>query len=86
MLYVLGVKDANAYLPTEQEVMEMIGQAQEASKNRQPSPDDQQKMARANLDTVRAQEITAEIEGNTADKQLEAYSLLAQNKARAYGP
>ena len=85
MLYVLGVKDADAYLPTEQEVMEMITQAQEASKNRQPSPDDQQKMARANLDTVRAQEINAEIQGNTADKQLEAYSLLAQHKARAYG-
>jgi hypothetical protein len=86
MLYVLGVKDADAYLPTEEEVMEMIGQAQEASKNRQPSPDDQQKMARANLDTVRAQEINAEMQGNTADKQLEAYSLLAQHKARAYGP
>jgi len=86
MLYVLGVKDADAYLPTEQEVMEMITQAQEASKNRQPSPDDQQKMARANLDTVRAQEINAEMQGNTADKQLEAYSLLAQHKARAYGP
>jgi len=86
MLYVLGVKDADAYLPTEQEVMEMIQQAEAASKNRQPSPDDQQKMAKANLDTVRAQEINAEMQGNTADKQLEAYSLLAQHKARAYGP
>ena len=90
MLYVLGIKDADAYLPTEQEVMEMATQAMEAAKNRQPSPTEQaditRKMASANLDTVRADQIQAEVAGNTADKQLEGYSLMVENKARAYGP
>jgi hypothetical protein len=85
MLYVLGVKDANSYLPSDQEVMEMIQQAQAAQQNRQPSPDDQQKLARANLDTVRAAEIEASVNGTTAASQLEGFALLAENKARAYG-
>jgi len=86
ILYVLGVKDADAYLPTEDEVMEMIQQAQKASASKQPTPDDQSKLARANLDTVKAKEIDAGMQGNTADKQLEAFSLLSEHKARAYGP
>lgn len=90
MLYVLGVKDANAYLPTEEEVMQMAKQAMEAAKNKQPTPTEQadiaKKMAGANLDTVRAEQIQAEVAGNTADKQLEGYSLMVENKARAYGP
>ena len=40
-LYVLGIKNADNYLPTDEEVMEMIQQGQEAAKNRQPSPEDQ---------------------------------------------
>jgi len=83
-LYVLGVKDADTYLPTEDEVMEMIQQAQEAGKNKQPSPDDQRKLASANLDNVRAQEIIANAKGETAEKQLEAFSLVEEGKARAY--
>jgi len=85
-LYTLGVKDCDSYLPSDEEVMEMIQQAEAAAKGREPSPDDKAKLARANLDTVKAQEIEAEIAGNTADKQLEAYSLVAEGKARAYGP
>jgi hypothetical protein len=34
------VKDADSYLPSDQEVMTMITQAQEAAKNREPSPED----------------------------------------------
>ena len=85
-LYVLGVKDADTYLPTEDEVIEMIQAAQQAKQNAQPSPEDQARLARAQLDTAKAEEINAEIAGNTADKQLEAYSLMAEGKARAYGP
>ena len=84
-LYTLGVKDCDSYLPSDDEVMEMIKQAEEAAKGREPSADDKAKLARANLDTVRAEEIQAEIAGNTADKQLEGYSLIAEGKARAYG-
>jgi hypothetical protein len=85
-LYVLGVKDANAYLPTEEEVMEMVKQSQEAKKTAQPSPDDQRKIAGAKLDDARTQEIMADISGATASKQLEGYALMAEHKARAYGP
>jgi hypothetical protein len=86
MLYVLGVKDCDTYLPTEKEVMEMVQQAQQAMANKQPSPDDQKKLASANLDKVRADEIQADVAGNTASKQLEGYALVEEHKARAYGP
>ena len=85
-LYVLGVKDADAYLPTDAEIKEMIGQAQQSAKNRQPSPDDQKKTADAELSKARTKEILDGIDGNTASSQLEGYALLAENKARAYGP
>ena len=85
-LYVLGVKDSNTYLPTEEEVMEMVKQSQEAKKTAQPSPDDQKKIAGAKLDDARTQEIMADISGATASKQLEGYALMAEHKARAYGP
>jgi hypothetical protein len=85
-LYVLGIKDADAYLPTDEEVLEMITQSKEASKNKEPSPDDKQKLSVANLNQVKADQIQAEVAGATADKQLEGYSLMAEHKARAYGP
>ena len=89
MLYVLGVKDCDAYLPTEKEVMEMVQQAQSAAKNKQPSPDEQadlaEKQAKAKLDTARADQINAEVAGNTASSQLEGYALLKEHKAKAYG-
>ena len=85
MLYVLGIKDADAYLPSEAEVMEMIAQAQEASKNKEPSPDDKKKLSSAHLDDVRASQIEAEVAGNTASAQLEGYALLEEGKARSYG-
>ena len=85
-LYVLGVKDADAYLPTEEEVMQMIQQSEEAAKNQQPSPDDEKKTADADLSRARTKEILDGIDGNTASSQLEGYALLAENKARSYGP
>jgi hypothetical protein len=84
-LYLLGVKDCDAYLPSEDEVMEMIKQAKTASDNKQPTPDDQAKMAKAKLDSAKADEIQAEVAGNTASKQLEGYALIEEHKARAYG-
>ena len=88
-MYVLGVKDCDAYLPTEEEVMEMVKQAQESMKNKQPSPQEQAELAvqqaKANLDKVRADQIQADVAGNTASQQLEGYALLKEHKARAYG-
>ena len=90
-LYVLGVKDCDAYLVTLDEVTKMAQQAgqkaqqaQESAKNN-PNPDDQKKIASANLDKVRADEIMASMQGNTADKQLEGYALINEHKAKAYG-
>ena len=71
MLYVLGIKDADTYLPTQQEVMEMVKQAQEAKKTAQPSPDDQKKIAGAQLDSARAQEIQANMSGKSPSAQLD---------------
>jgi len=83
-LYALGVKDADMYLPTEEEVMEMIKQSQEAKKGQGPSPDDQAKVAKAKLDTARAAEIEADIQGTSASKQLEGVALIGEHKATAY--
>ena len=85
-LYVLGVKDCDTYLPSDAEVKAMIAQATEAAKNREPSPEDKAHLAKAELDHARSLQIGAEVAGNTADKQLESYSLLQEHKARAYGP
>jgi hypothetical protein len=65
--------------------MEMVKQAQESKKNAEPSPDDQKKLASANLDKVRADQIQAEVAGNTASAQLEGYALLEEGKAKSYG-
>jgi len=84
MLYVLGVKDCDVYLPTEQEVMEMAQKAQEQASKSGPSPDDQKKVAGAKLDEARTKEILANLDGTAADKQLEAVSLISEHKARTY--
>jgi hypothetical protein len=83
-LYALGVKDADMYLPTEEEVVEMIKSAQEYKKGQGPSPDDQAKVAKAKLDTARASEIEADVQGLSASKQLEGVALLGEHKATAY--
>jgi hypothetical protein len=74
-LYVLGVKDCDTYLPSDQEVMAMINQGQEAMKNKQPSPEDQKRLADAELSKVRAQQIAAEVAGQDAESQMDFMSL-----------
>jgi len=84
MLYVLGVKDCDSYLPTEQEAAEMIDSSKQAMAQRGPSADDQKKMADAELAKARTQEIIANVQGTAADKQLEAISLIGEGKAARY--
>jgi hypothetical protein len=90
MLYVLGVKDCDTYLPTADEVMAMVKQAQQANASKQPDPKTQAeitaKQASAKLDLTRADQIQADVAGNTASKQLEGYALVEEHKAKAYGP
>ena len=82
-LYVLGVKNSDTYLPTDDEVKTMIQQGQEAVRNHQPTPDEQSKIARAQLDTARAKEIDANIAGSTAKAQLD-YMAQAQGNPKVY--
>jgi hypothetical protein len=76
-LYVLGVKDADSYLPSDDEVEQMISQGQEAMKNREPSAEDKKRLASANLDDVKAKQIEAEIAGSDAESQLDFMSMAA---------
>jgi hypothetical protein len=78
-LYILGVKDADSYLPSDEEVMAMIRQAAEAAKNRQPSPEDQARLAKAQLDKTRAEQIQHEVSGTDAESQLDFMAVAAGN-------
>ena len=68
MLYVLGVKDVDTYLPTEEEIM---------SKIQGQHPDSLKSLATANKEN-------ADTAGTSADRQLEAIALVKQHKATNY--
>ena len=76
-LYQLGVKDCDTYLPSDEEVMTMIQQAQEAAKTREPSPADKKDLSVANLNDTRAKQIQAEVAGQDAESQLDFMSMAA---------
>ena len=80
MLYVLGVKECDTYLLTEQEVMAMVQQAHQASSQKQPSADEVKAKAQAGLDQARTQEIMAKIQGQHPDA---VRSLADANKLNA---
>jgi hypothetical protein len=83
-LYVLGVKDCDSYLPTDEEVVAMIKQGQEAQKNKQPSPGDQKDISVAQLNQAKTQQIAAQVQGSDATSQLDFMSM-AMGKATDYG-
>jgi hypothetical protein len=74
-LYVLGVKDANSYLPTDEEVVAMIESGKAAAENAQPSAKDQKDIASANLDKAKTMQISAELEGTDAETQLDLMAI-----------
>ena len=76
-LYVLGVKDCDTYLPSDEEVEAMISQGQEAMKNKEPSPEDKKRLSSANLDDVKAKQIEMEVAGQDAESQLDFMSMAA---------
>ena len=84
VLYTLGVKDCDTYLASDDEIMTMIKQAQEAGQNKQPSPDDQRKLAGAELDKAKTQQIMAEVSGEDPQTQLN-YMSIASGKSQDYG-
>jgi hypothetical protein len=76
-LYVLGVKDANTYLPSDDEVAQMVEQGKAAMSNREPSPEDKQKLSVANLNDTKAKQIQMELTGEDAESQLDFMSMAA---------
>jgi hypothetical protein len=78
-LYVLGVKDCNSYLPSDEEVAQMIKQGQEAMKNKEPSPEDKKRLADAGLATAKTEQIKAEMEGTDSESQLDYMAMAAGN-------
>ena len=61
----------------------MIQQAQQATQQRQPTPEDEKDTSAAELNRARTQEILATIEGRTADAQLE-YMAVASGEPKVY--
>jgi len=82
-LYVLGIKDCDVYLPTDDEVAQMIKQGQQAASQKQPSAQDQRDLSSAQLNQTRAKQIDAEINGQDARSQLD-YMSVAQNHPKVY--
>jgi hypothetical protein len=82
-LYVLGVKEANSYLPSDEEVQQMISQGQEAAKSREPSAEDKKRLADAGLSEAKTQQIRAEMTGEDAESQLD-YMAMAAGTPKVY--
>ena len=82
-LYVLGVKEANSYLPSDEEVAQMISQGQEAAKSREPSAEDKKRLADAGLSEAKTEQIRAEMTGEDAESQLD-YMAMAAGTPKVY--
>jgi hypothetical protein len=83
-LYILGVKDADTYLPSNEEVLQMIEQGKAAAQQKEPSPEDKQRLSVADLNAAKTQQIQAEVAGQDPDTQLN-YMAMAMGKAQDYG-
>ena len=70
-LYVLGVKDCNSYLPSDDEVKQMIEQGKAAMKAKEPTPAEKKDLAAAQLSSAKAQQVQAEVGGHDAQSQLD---------------
>ena len=76
-LYVLGVKDCDTYLPSDDEIVTMIEQGQQAAKTREPSPEDKKRLADAGLAAAKTEQIKAEMQGTDAESQLDFMAVAA---------
>lgn len=82
-LYVLGVKDANIYLPSDEEVAEMIQKGMEAAKNKDPEPQEQKDLSQAELNKAKTMQIMSEVEGSDAESQLD-FMAMASGDPKVY--
>jgi hypothetical protein len=82
-LYVLGVKDCDIYLPSDEEVLQMIEQGKAAMKAKEPTPVEKKDLSQAQLNEIKGQQIMAELGGQDAETQLD-YMALAQGDPKVY--
>jgi gas vesicle protein len=78
-LYVLGVKDCNSYLPSDEEVAKMIEQGQQAMSSKEPTPAEKKDLSAAMLNQVKANQIEQELAGQDAESQLDYMAIAAGN-------
>jgi hypothetical protein len=83
-LYILGVKDADTYLPSDEEIKAMIESGKAAAGQKEPSPAEKKDLSVAALNAVKAEQITAETQGLDPDTQLN-YMAIAMGKTQDYG-
>jgi len=82
-LYVLGVKDCNSYLPSDEEVVAMIEAGKSAQASKEPSPEDKKDMSQAALNDAKIKQIMAEMTGQDAETKLDMAALM-QGKPKVY--
>ena len=82
-LYVLGVKDCDSYLPSDDEIKQMISQGEAAAKNREPSAEDKKRLADAGLAQAKTEQIQAEMAGTDSESQLD-YMAVAAGDPKVY--
>lgn len=83
ILYVLGVKDVDTYLPSDEEIQAMIQQAQQVMQQKQPSPAEEKDTTAADLNRARAEEIRFNLTGQSPNDQLE-YMSMALGQPKVY--
>ena len=82
-LYILGIKECDSYLPTEEEVLKMIEQGQKAAENKTPTAEEEYKKSQAELNKAKTQEVLASMQGTDAESQLD-YMAMAQGDPKVY--
>jgi hypothetical protein len=82
-LYVLGVKDVDTYLPTDDEVVKMIEQGKAAMGEKEPTPAEKKDLSAAALNTAKAQQIQMETTGEDAETKLDMMAI-ALGKPKVY--
>lgn len=83
-LYVLGVKDCDVYLPSDEEVLQMIEQGKAAMQAKEPTPVEKKDLSVAQLNQVKGQQIMAQMNGQDPDTQLN-YMSIAMGEDQDYG-
>jgi hypothetical protein len=83
ILYVLGVKDVDTYLPSDDEIAQMIQQAQAAAGQKTPTPAEEKDTSAADLNKARAEEIRFNLTGQSPNDQLE-YMSMAMGEPKVY--